>query len=420
MNKFLGPISAIVFLIFCSAFFSACEIAYASANKLRLRKNANTGRLSAKLALFISEHYDQALCTILMGNNLVNIAAASLATAIALALVGEVGVAAADIIMTALILIFGEIMPKQIANTIADRFVSFVALPLRLLMLLTKPLVIIIMAFVKLVSKLWGGKGKISGMSEEELVTIIETVEEEGIIDAQRSDLLQSAIDFANTQAQEVLTHRVDVDAIDIDDPLNEILKQIEDTNHSRFPVYQNNIDNILGVLHVNHLLKALIDKEDIDLKTLITPVAYIHQSTLLPVVLRELQAQKIPMAVIVDDFGGTLGILTVEDLLEEIVGEIWDETDEVYEEFKQVSPHIYDVDGDMNIDDFFEALDKDLPQEEDEEYTTVGGWCLENLGNFPKENDQFEYEDLKVTITEMEDLRIVKVRVEVLDEYEE
>lgn len=410
------PYIAIVFLILCSAFFSSSEIAYASANKLRLKKASETGGLRQRWAQAISEQYERALCTILMGNNLVNIGASSVATLIALSLVGEVGAAYATGIMTVLILIFGEILPKQIAKKHADSFVLVMSPPLRLLMMITGPLVVVVMAVVENVSRIWGGKSEKIAMTEDELITIIETVEEEGIIDEVRRDLLQSAIEFAEITAEEITTHRVDILSIDINDSMDEILKIAEELPYSRIPVCDGSMDNIIGVLFLNHLWKALLDRESPSVRELLTEVCYVHKSKSLPVILEEMQRRKTHMAVVIDDYGGTLGIITMEDILEQLVGDIWDESDEIRNELVEVGENLFEVDGGMSIYGFLERLDMDDSEFEDH-FVTIGGWAIEMLKDFPSLGESFLYKNLKVTVAEMTELRITKLEVRIMRE---
>ncbi|NLT57550.1 MAG: HlyC/CorC family transporter [Clostridiales bacterium] len=413
MGSEFRPYVNIVFLLICSAFFSASEIAYASLNKLRLKKASEEGRLRARWAQSISDRYDRALCVILLGNNLVNIAASATATVIAISLVGERGAAYAAGIMTVVILLFGEVLPKQLAKENADRFALLSAPLLKLLITLTRPIVAVVLAIVAGVSKLWGGKGSVTGMTEDELVTIIETVEDEGVIDEGRSDLLQSAIEFSEIEAQEIITHRVDMLAIDVQQPLDEIIEMAMDSPYSRIPVYEGSVDNIIGAIYLNHLFKRLTEGRDFSIRSLLTEVCYVHKTLTLPVVLAEMQRRKIHLTVVIDEYGGTLGILTMEDILEQLVGDIWDESDEIYDEFREVGENLYEVDGTLGIYDFLEYLDMDDREFEDN-FVTMGGWAIEMLGGFPSPGDHFAYRNLTITVEEMEDLRVVKLRVQV------
>jgi CBS domain containing-hemolysin-like protein len=403
---------AIVFLIFCSAFFSASEIAFAAANRMRLKKAAETGKRRALWARAISEHYDKALCTILMGNNLVNIGASSLATAAALSLAGDAGAAYAAGIMTVIILIFGEIIPKRLGRQAADSFIFIASPPLRFLMLLTGPLVFIVMKIVSALSRFWGGKESSAAFTDDELVTVIETVEEEGIIDGERSDFLQSAVEFAGIEAGEIVTHRLDLTALDIDDSPEAIFKTVLSAPFSRFPVYKGSIDNVIGILHVNHLLKALVETRDPPIKPLLSEAYFVHKSKKIQSILAEMQRRQFQMAVVLDDFGGVLGILTMEDILEQIVGDIWDETDTIHHHWKKLGEDLFEVDGTLNMREFIDLFDLKDSDFEDSS-VTAGGWAMETLGDIPREGDRFEYGDLAITVTAMDDLRIQKLLVE-------
>jgi len=420
MGSSYWPYIFIVILISLSAFFSGSEISYASANRMRLKKAAENGGLKDRLAYFIYENYNNALSTILIGNNLVNIAASSVATVIAIQLGGEGYVGAATAIMTVLILIFGEIMPKIIAKENCDGFSRGVALPLRFLMFITKPLVIIIMGFVNLLAKLWTkGDGNGPAMTEEELAAIIETVEDEGVIDEDRSELLQSALEFDDITAQEIITPRVDMLAIDIDDGMDAIIECAMDAPYSRIPVYEDSIDHIIGILYLKQFLKQVVDQDTLDIRPLLMDVCFIHKTMKLPAVLAELKRRKVHMAIVTDEYGGTLGLITMEDVLEQLVGEIWDESDEVVEEFVELSDDLFEVSGDLSIYEMFEELGIDEDTFEGD-YTTAGGWAIDMLGGYPKVGDSFTYENLIVTVTEIDDLRIVKLKVELSPTEEE
>lgn len=411
------PYISIILLICCSAFFSGSEISYASVNRRRLKKSAETGNLSARVGYYIAENYSQALATILIGNNLVNIAASSVAAVIAISLIGEAGTAYSSIIMAVLILIFGEIMPKIVAKEHADSFARAVALPLRLLMWITKPVVVVVDWIVGRLSRLWADdSGSAPSVTEEELVSIIDTSEDEGVIDEDRSELLHSAIEFYDICAQEILTPRVDMLAIDIDDDFDEILELAYSSLYSRIPVYEDSIDNIIGILPLNHFFKKLTEAERFDIRGMLMDVCFIHKSMKLPAVLAELKRRKTHLAVVTDEYGGTMGILTMEDVLEELVGDIWDETDEVYDEFTEIEPDVYEVSGDLSIYEMLEGVGLD-PDDFEGDYTTVGGWAIDMLKGYPQVGDTFEYKGFTVTVTEMDDLRVTTVVIQMTDD---
>ena len=415
----LLPYLGIVVLIAFSAFFSGLEIAFASVNTLRLQSKAEKGSKPAQVAHYICQQYDKALCTILIGNNLVNIASSSLATVIALQLVGDSGAIYATGVMTVLILTFGEIMPKIVAKDQSDGFVLLAAYPLRLLMLVTKPLVIAITWILDRIAKLWGGTPEPDPMTADELMTMIETVEDEGVIDEDRSDLLQSAVSFGETTVEQVLTPRVDLVAIDLQDSWEDILHTMETSRFSRIPVYEEDIDSIQGILYLNHAYRVLADAPDTPIRDLLLPAVFLHRSTRLPIAMRELRSRRLQMAVVLDDFGGTCGVVTLEDILEEIVGDIWDENDTIEEDFCQLDETHFRLSGSVSLDDLL--WEADLAQFEDEfDSTTVGGWITELNGGFPTLGQELVWKNLRLKVDALDDRRVLQVSVEILPKQEE
>ena len=401
----------VIICVALSAFFSATETAFLSSNSIRLQKASDDGDKKAKLALSIYNSYDRFISTILIGNNLVNTAAASIATVIAIHLVGSEGAAYATLVMTVIILIFGETIPKILARKNSFNFSKAVSYPIKALMIIASPIVLIVNILIKAISKLWGKDEDPDTFNPDELSSLIEIAETENVIDEERSDLLQSAIDFSDTSAQEVLTPRVDTLAIDIDDPMEEIIEKLENSPYSRIPVYEDTIDNIIGILYLNHFYKKLVEDPDFSIRDILIDVCFIHKSMKLPAVLSQLKKKKTHLAVVTDEYGGVMGILTMEDVLEQIVGEMWDETDEVFEDITEISENVFEVDGDMSIYDFLEEVGHD-PDSFEGEFTTAGGWAIESLGGFPASGDSFEYENLTVTVSEVDDLRVTKLKV--------
>ena len=403
----------ILLCIVLSAFFSGSEIAYSAAQELRLEHAAKARGGAYGLALKVKKSFEKALISILVGNNLVNIGASSLATVIAVGLMGEGGAWAATAIMTVLIITFGEIGPKVVASAQPERFCDLAAVPLRLWMGLTWPLTWVLEKLLHLISRLWE-RGQDSGpaVTEDDLETIIETVEDEGVVDEDTADLLQSALDFGDVLAYEVITPRVDLVAIDLDDPREEMLKVAFASPYTRIPVYQETMDNVVGILHLNHLYKALVKDPDADIEKLLLPPIFVHKTMPLDDVFNTMRKKKGHMAVVTDEYGGTMGALTMEDVLEQLVGDIWDESDEIEEEFTEVRPHVFEVDGDMRLSDFFAEFDKD-EEEIDDDNATVGGWAVEMLGGYPKLRESFTFEDLTVTILKRNNLRVLRLLVE-------
>lgn len=407
----MNPYLAIVLLLICSAFFSSAEIAYASANASRLRKAAESGSKRGKWALKIKETYSDALCSILIGNNLVNIASSSAATTIALALMGEAGIAAATGIMTVLLLIFGEIVPKQLAKRFCDAYVLVISPVLMALMWLTKPLVWLCMKLIHAVSKIWGGKQE-APMTYDDLADVIKTVEEEGVIDEDCGELLQSALDFDETEVREIITHRTDMLALDIDDPAQELIRKAVTSNHSRIPVYQESIDNVIGVLYVGRLLNKLLDTKEPQLRPMLAKPLFVPMTQKISAVLDQMRRKKQHLAIVTDDYGGTLGIVTMEDILEEIVGEIWDETDEIEPNIVKLSDTSFMMDGDTMLHEFLEYIEIEDEELEDD-IITVSGWATDCLGDYPHKGDSFFYHSYQVTVVEVEDFCVSKFMVQ-------
>ncbi len=410
----------IIVCLFFSAFFSSSEIAYASANNLRLKRAAEEkGTTAAKLAYKIYNNYENALATILIGNNLVNIASESVATVIVIGWLGSSNAWIATIGMTILVLICGEIVPKIVAKTMPETFSTIYAIPLYVLMIITKPIVILVDAIVKLVSHLWKKGIDNSPISEEELETILDTVEDEGVIDEEKCDLLQSAFDFDEVQAYEIITPRVDMIAIDAESTREEMLEILLDSVYTRIPVYKDTIDNIIGILHINLVIRALTEDPDADiLATMMEPV-FVHKTMALDEVFELMRKKRSHIVVVTDEYGGVMGILTMEDAMEQLVGDIWDENDEIEPEVVELSDGTLEVDGDMRIEDFFDEVefdDRDL----DDDNATVGGFVVEQLGHYAETGDQVDYENLSFTVLETDNRRIERLKVEVLPEEED
>ena len=406
-------IAAYIVLICLSAFFSASEMCFSSANRLRLENAAEGGSKGAKAALKVMDRFDDSLSAILIGNNLVNIATSSIASVVAILLLGESWTWLSTVVTTILVIIFGETMPKIVAKKNANSIAPVFAWPIRALTIILLPVILIVVGLVRLLT--WPLKGEERQEDDEaaveELQSIIETAEDEDVLDENRSELLRSALDFSEVSASEAMTARVDVEAIDIDDDWEEILELIENSTHSRLPVYEDSIDNVIGFLYLNHFLKALTEDERPDIRSLLMEPLYVYKTIKLPQVLSELRHAKKHLAIVTDEYGGTLGVISMEDVLEEIVGDIWDETDEVDPEVVEKAEGEYELDGDMSMSDFLELVGRSEESFECES-DTVGGWTLESFGGFPKEGESFSFEDLTVTVLAMDGLRVDRVLV--------
>ena len=406
----------IIIMVICligSAYFSATETAFSCANKTRLRALAEKGDKKAKLAADLADKYDNLISTILVGNNIVNILLASLGTLLfvdELGLGADKGATVSTVVVTVAVLIFGEITPKSIANDFPEKFAMFSAPFIRSLIWLLTPINFVFSLWKKLIGKMFKAEQE-DNLTQEELLMMVEEAEHDGDIDTDECDLLRNAIEFSDLKAEDILTHRVDIEAIPIDTTKKEIAQKFTETSFSRLPVYEDSIDNIVGVIHQKDFYVGTgVTTENI--KDLISPVLFVHQSEMADDLLRKLQKEKSHLAVVVDEYGGTLGIVTMEDILEALVGEIWDEHDEVVEECKELDDKNFIIDCNMNLDDFCEEFD--IKTESDS--VTLGGWVAEQIGNIPDVNDSFEYENLIVTVTETDAHRAAAVKVEKKD----
>lgn len=404
-----------IFLCLClSNFCSASEMAFSSCNVMRLENARDDGSKRANIAVYITEHFDDALSAILIGNNLANIGASSLASvAVILVTGGDEYAWLATIILTVLVIIFGETMPKISAKKNANRTSLKNAYVVRAMMIIFYPLVWLVVSLIKLLTMGMKPEAADADSDEavEELQSIIETAEDEDVLDEDQSELVQAAIDFSETSAFEVMTARVDVQAIDIEDDWDDILAIIEDAPFTRLPVYEGSIDNVIGILYLNHFLKAMADDGRVDIRKLLMPPCYVYKTMKLPAVLNTLRKAKQHLAIVSDEYGGTLGVVSMEDVLEQIVGDIWDESDVVEHEVVQREKSEYELDGAMILSDFLElvGLNED---DVDAESNTVGGWTLEMFGSFPQEGDSFTYRNLTVTVLSMDGRRVERVLV--------
>ena len=399
----------LVLLIAGSAFFSGSETALSTFNRVRMKNAAEEGDKKAKKVLKVADDYDKTISTILIGNNIVNIASSSLATVLLLKLFPQNGALISTIVMTVIVLIFGEVTPKSMCKVNADKVAPVIAPIIDMLRTIFTPVSFLLVKLTNLLNK--NADDDRPSVTEEELISIIESIEEEGVLDEAESDLVQSALEFDEIEVQEVLTHRVDMIAMDMDDPWEDQLKLVQSEGISRFPVYEDTIDHIVGVVRAKDLLLAEVSGQR-DLRKLITPVMFVHSTMSISTLLNDLRRQKMQMAIVTDDYGGTLGLVTMEDCLEELVGEIWDEYDKVEEEFVDLGNDVYEVSGEMNIYDMFDNLDINTRNFESD-YNTLSGWCVEQMEHIPQVGESFSYENLRVTVKEMEEQRITKLTVE-------
>lgn len=399
-------------LLGLSAYFSASETAFSTVNKIRLKNYADNGSKKAKVALDIAENYDKTISTILVGNNVVNIASSSIATMLATAMLGATsGPVIATAVTTVLVLIFGEILPKSYGKQNSETFALATAKIMRWVTILLSPVSALFLMLQKAMARFYAKGDKSPSVTEEELKYIIETIEEEGVMEENEVELVQSALDFNDVTVQEILTHRVDVTAIDINDDTEDIVNLVMQESYTRIPVYEGSIDHIIGILQSRDLLEALVRRFEIDIRQMITEPIFVHKTKTAASMLAEFKRRKAHIAIVTDDYGGTMGIVTMEDLLEEIVGEIWDEDEEIEQEFLKLSDGSYEVSGDMDIEDLFEKFDY-YNRNFNSEYSTVGGWALETLEHLPEVGETFAFDGFTIEVLEMDEQRITKLRV--------
>ena len=403
----ITKIIVLALLILCSAYFSATETAFSAMNRIRMKTMAEDNKRAA-LVLKLSENYDKLLSTILVGNNLVNIGATSLATVLFVENFGDLGATLSTIVMTVVVLIFGEVSPKSLAKDSPERFAMFSAPILRVLMVILTPVNAFFTAWKKLLSRLFKTRADV-GITEEELLTLVDEAENDGGIDSHESELLRSAIEFHDIDAADILIPRVDVAAVEVTDTKDEVRKVFTESGFSRLPVFRENIDSIVGIL----TQKSFYDprNEGKSVEDMLSPPLFVTPGIKSFQLFSLLQKNRAHMAIIVDEYGGTVGIVTLEDILEELVGEIWDEHDEVGEE--EIRPQEDGsclVAASAGLDDLFEIFDL---KDDNCESSTISAWVVDELGHVPEEGDTFQYEGVKVTVTKMQKMRVMEIRVE-------
>ncbi len=416
MNLNIGlNITIIVILIALSAFCSCIETAFSCANNIRLKKFADAGSKKAKVALYIINNYDKALTAILILNNIVNLGCSSLATVVCLELFGDYGAAISTGATTLLVLTFGEVIPKCLGKEKSDSISMAVARILKVIMVVLTPFIFVFAKIKTLALKLFRVKQEDSTVTEDELKIIVESIEEQGVLEEQESQMVRSALDFDEKTAEEILTPRVDVTAIDIDEDTDTITEIIRTQRFSRIPVYKGSVDNIVGILHSWDFMDEIIKGGKPDLKKLIIKPEFIFRTQKLSAILANFRKKKLHIAIVTDEYGGTLGILTMEDLLEEIVGEIWDEDEEIEQDFIKLADNRYKVSGDMELEDMLELFGKKL-DDIDSDSITVGGFVFETFGTVPQKGEEFERDGLSFKVIKVKDRRIHSVIVNVLE----
>ena len=417
MNPDMIPsLVAMLICITMSAYFSATETAFSSVNKTRLKAMAEKGDKRAELTYRLAEDYDRLISTILIGNNVVNISLSSIGTLLFVDLLQGADYAAtvSTAVITVVVLIFGEITPKSVAKDFPEKFAMFSAPIINVFIILLTPLNFLFSQWKKLVGKIFKGEED-AGMSQEELLLLVDEVQQDGAIDESEGELLRNAIEFGDLEARDILTHRVDLEAVPIDATKEQVAELFTESRFSRLLVYEDSIDKIVGVIHQKDFYTGT-GVVKAPLKEIMTEPLYIHQTEKVDDLLQLLRTNKSHMAIVIDEYGGTMGIVTMEDILEELVGEIWDEHDEIEEPIQQLSDNTYIVDGSVTLDDFCDMFDISS----DSHSVSLGGWVMDEMERIPDEGDSFEYENLTITVSKTDDHRVETVTVTVHDKEED
>lgn len=403
---YLGKLIAMIICLILSAYFSATETSFSSLSKTRLKVLADDGDKKAERALKLAENYDKLIFTILIGNNIVNIAMASIGTLLFIGIYGDVGATISTVVVTVVVLFFGEITPKSIAKDMPEKFAMFSAPFIRVWIWVLTPVNFLLSQWKKLVSRFFKTDDE-SKISHEELLLFMEDAEQDGGIDENEGELLRNALEFRDLTAAEILTHRIEIEAVDITDSHEDIAKVFTQSGFSRLLVYRDTIDQVVGVLHQKDFyVNGKMTERPI--AEIMTAPLFVYQHTKIRDILETLQLKKSHIAIVVDDFGGTLGIVTMEDILEELVGEIWDEHDEVEEDFEKLGEDLYRVDCSVSLEDFCEFFDVKLESDS----VSVGGWIMEYLNHIPVRDEKITVENLEITVSEVNAHRVSFITV--------
>ncbi len=402
----------IALLILAASYFATAETAFASVSRIKIKSELDRGDRRAKKAMYILDHFDKAITTILIGTNIVQIVVAAMVTVLVTRRWGISAVTISAIITTLVLFFVGEMLPKSIGKKYSCRFSLSLAASLNFFMLIFTPIAYVLTKIGRSVARLTKSDPEVT-VTEDELYDIIENMKDDGDLDAEQGDLVHSALMFADVTVESIVTPRVDVAAIDVETPLNEILTYVKSSRHSRFPVYEGSVDNIIGVLQIRRFIKAYIKQGDaLEVRSVLDDIYFAHQSTKIDELLSEMSRKRLNMAIVTDNYGGTLGIVTVEDILEELVGDIWDEDDEVKEFCVLLSDGSYDLDPELGIEESFELIGFEDPEDYEFEHKLLGEWVFEHFDRIPTAGDFFEYNGLLVTVKEMKQNRIVKLNV--------
>ena len=407
----------ILALLLFADYFAVCETSFAAVSRIRLKTAMERGDRRANKAMYVCEHFDKAITTILIGTNIVHLSCASYVTVLVTRRWGLSAVTLSTFVTTIVVFFVGEMLPKSIAKKYSLRLALGTASSLVFFMHLLTPISFVLTKIGEFASRLTKGDSEVS-VTEDELYDIIENMTDEGDLDSEQGDLVHSALAFGDLTAESILTARVDMETIDVDDPLEEILSQVKASRHSRIPVYQDSVDNIIGVLQIRRFMREYLQKrEKTDLRSLLDEPYFVHQSAKIDELLSVMSSKKINMTIVTDSYGGTVGIVTVEDILEELVGEIWDEDDEVVEPCVDHGDGSYSFDAGVDIEDAFEFMDYEDPDETDFDHKLLGEWAYEQFDAIPQEGDSFTYNGLRVTVEKVQQRRIMKLHIQRLPE---
>ena len=407
----------ILALLLFADYFAVCETSFAAVSRIRLKTAMERGDRRANKAMYVCEHFDKAITTILIGTNIVHLSCASYVTVLVTRRWGLSAVTLSTFVTTIVVFFVGEMLPKSIAKKYSLRLALGTASSLVFFMHLLTPISFVLTKIGEFASRLTKGDSEVS-VTEDELYDIIENMTDEGDLDSEQGDLVHSALAFGDLTAESILTARVDMETIDVDDPLEEILSQVKASRHSRIPVYQDSVDNIIGVLQIRRFMREYLQKrEKTDLRSLLDEPYFVHQSAKIDELLSVMSSKKINMTIVTDSYGGTVGIVTVEDILEELVGEIWDEDDEVVEPCVDHGDGSYSFDAGVDIEDAFEFMDYEDPDETDFDHKLLGEWAYEQFDAIPQEGDSFTYNGLRITVEKVQQRRIMKLRIQRLPE---
>ena len=407
------PAFILVFLLACASYFAVCETAFASVSRIKLRSAQERGDKRADKAVFVTENFDKAITTILICTNIVHLAAASYVTVLVTRRWGVSAVTISTLVTTVVVFFTGEMLPKSIGKKYSETLSLLAAPSLCFLMRVFTPGSAVLSAIGNAAARLTSSEGEVT-VTEDELYDIIENMTDGGELDSGRGELVHSALSFGDVTVESILTARVDLAAVDVDSPPGEVLSLIKRQRHSRLPVYEGSIDNIIGVLQIRKYIKACLTGGDSpDLRALLDKAYFIHSSTHIDELLRYMSGSKTNMAIVTDSYGGTLGVVTVEDILEELVGEIWDEDDEVVEKCVKNAAGGFSFDATVSVEDAFGFMEYSDPDEFDFEHKLLGEWAYEQFDFIPAEGDAFEYNGLRVTVTQVSSRRIMKLLIE-------